>query len=158
MPTTFSQNHHDPEQEPKAPPRIPLSSIIWFPLSLLIGAGIVFAAKFGHERAAAELETIPNPTSGNETLSDPFVFDPGDDPLVLALEQNAIRDHLSAPPGSPGSGTVVESEPLLLRIVQREGNLALVLVVEGRLENQRFWAKAERLLAAKRAAEQAGKD
>ena len=149
MPSHFSQQHLDPSHEPEARPRFPVSAAMWIPLSLMFGAGMLFAAKFGHERATAELERRANPAAANETMSAPFLFDPGDEPIVLAAEQKALRDHLSAPPGSEGSGTVIVSEPIRVRLVTRELDLVRLLVVDGPLGGQRFWAKGNRLLAQK---------
>ena len=120
------------------------------PLTFLFGAGIVYAAKFGYDRASSELLAIPNPTAGNETFSEPFLFDPGDDPIVLAIEKAALRNQLSIPPGSEGSGTTVVSAPMLLRIIERDLGLARVIVIGGDLDGRRFWARADRLNAAKR--------
>ncbi len=150
MPAHFTQQPHDPEHEPEVRSRFPISAMIWIPLGLVFAVGVVMAAKFGYEKAIRELSARPNPAAVNETLSEPFDFDPGDDPIVFAAEQKALRDHLSAPPGSSGSGTLVVSEPMRLRIVTRDGEFVRVIVIGGSLEDQRFWARGERLLAAKR--------
>ncbi|MFT4550489.1 MAG: hypothetical protein ACI8XO_001773 [Verrucomicrobiales bacterium] len=148
MPSQFSQQPYDPDHEPEVRSRFPVSAIAWIPLSLLFAAGIWFAANYGHELATEELDTLQHPASTNETMSSPFTFDPSDEPIVLATVQKALRDHLSAPPGSIGSGTIVESKPLRLRIVERDQDLVNVVVVEGRFEGQRFWTKADRILEA----------
>ena len=155
MPAHFTQQPHDPEHQPEVRPRFPLGAMLWIPLSIVLAAGVVAAAKFGHEKALGELARLPNPAAGNETLSEPFVFDPGEDPIVFADGQQALRDHLSSPPGSRGSGTLVISDPMRLRIVTRDGEFARVLVIEGQFEGQRFWTRSERLLEAKRSSRDA---
>jgi hypothetical protein len=150
MSSHFKQQHYDPEVESRPPPKVPLSAVAWIPVSLAILAGIYFAARFGHERAMEELEARQNPTAANETMSAPFLFDPGDEPIVLAIEQKSLRDHLSAPPGSVGSGPLVESKPLRMRILARDLGLVRVMVVEGKLEGERYWTKADRLVDALR--------
>lgn len=147
MSNHFTQQPYDPETETAPRPRFPISALAWIPLSLLFGAGIVFAGFYGADRATEELEARRDPAASNETMSSPFTFDPGDEPLVLAAEQKALRHHLLAPPGSTGSGTVVEPNPLRMRIVERDSDLVRVIITEGRFEGQRFWAKADRVLA-----------
>lgn len=154
---TFSQRPA-PDEVPKPQPRIPLSALIWFPLTIAIGFGIVQAARFGYRRASDELSARPNPAAANETLSAPFLIDPGDEPLIFARGQKALRDHLSAPPGSTGSGTLVESNPVRLRIIERDLDLARVVIVEGHHQGERYWTKADRLTEARAREEARSKD
>lgn len=148
MDSHFTQQPYDPDQQSAPRSRFPIGALAWIPLSLMFGAGMVFAARYGYERATAELDIRQDPAAANETMSSPFTFDPGEEPLVLATEQKALRHHLMAPPGSVGSGTLIESNPLRLRIIERDLDLVRVIIVKGRLEGQRFWAKADRLLAS----------
>jgi hypothetical protein len=145
MPTTFSQQHHDPEFEPKLQSRFPISAAIWIPLAAMFACGIVYSARFGYERATAELGALPDPAAANETLSRPFLMDPGDDPVVLAVGKQALRDPLAAPPGSAESDTVIISEPLTLRISERDSDIVRVIVIGGEHGGRRFWMRAERL-------------
>jgi hypothetical protein len=153
MPTTFTQQPHDPERPNPPRARLSISAIAWLPLSILFGFGLVHAAKFGHRRAIAELDVQAHPGAGNETRSAAFLFDPGDEPILLALEPQSLRDHLAAPPGAEGSATIIASEPVRLRIVERDLELVRVMVVDGPRQGGRYWTKAERLLVSKRDSE-----
>ena len=127
-----------------------IAGLVWLPVSIAFGFSLVHAAKFGHRRAITELAAQANPGAGNETRSAPFLFDPGDEPILLAIEPQSLRDHLAAPPGADGSGTIIEYDPVRLRIVERDLELVRVIVVDGEREGERYWTKAERLLAVKR--------
>jgi len=153
VPTTFTQHHLDPDHDPKPQPRFPLSAIIWLPLALLFGAGIVYSARYGYEKATTELGAMADPAAGNETFSKPFVIDPGDDPMLLAEDKEALRDQQSHPPGSEGSGTAIVSDPIQLRIIERDFDLARVIVIGGDLDGRRLWARAYRLDESKRRTE-----
>ena len=144
MPSNFTQHPHDPE------PRFSVGEILALPIAILFGICIVYAAKFGHRRASDLLDVQSNPAAANESPSATFVFDPGEEPIVFALELESLRDRFSAPPGSVGSGTVVESKPVLLRITERDGEFVRVIVDDGLRKGERYWTKDARLLEAKR--------
>ena len=153
MAAYFTQRPHDPGEDHPVQPRIPASVMLWVPLTLVFGLGIFYAGEFGYQRASEQLEMDPNPAAANETRSEPFIFDPGEEPIVFAMTRQALRNKVPAAPGSSGSRTVVIAEPIELRIVERDGDLARVLVVGGERADQYYWAKARRLLESKDASE-----
>ena len=145
MPTHFTQQPHDPEREPAVRPLYPVSAILWIPLALLFGAGMVVASKFGHERALEELDAVPSLGAANESGSAEFMIAPGDDPLVLAADPNSLRDHLSIPPGAPGSETLLVSKPVQAKVVSRDAELVQIEITSGELTGQRLWISKNRL-------------
>lgn len=152
MQPTFSQQPLDPSYQARPPSRLPISAALWIPLAVLFAVGIVYAAKLGYERATRELDALADPAAQNETQSEPFLLDPGDEPIALAAEKPERPDQPAPPPGSEGSGTIIVAEPIRFRIIERDAdlNLARVVVVGGSLDGQRFWTRADRLIAAKR--------
>ena len=154
MQPTFSQQPLDPSYQARPPSRLPISAALSIPLAILFAGGIVYAAKFGYERATRELDALADPAAQNETQSEPFLLDPGDEPIALAAEKQELHGQPSPPPGAEGSGTIIVVEPMRFRIIERDADrdLARVVVIGGSLDGQRFWTRADRLIAAKRQA------
>ena len=141
----FTQQPHDPDLEQEPRPRFPVSAMLWIPLALLFGAGMVAAGKFGHDRATAELNASPNPKSGNEAILAEIIIDPGGDPMVLAFDRKSLEEQPDLPPGSEGSRTFVISNLIRAKVIERDGKLALIQIGAGKLKGQRLWIRESRL-------------
>ena len=141
----FTQQPHDPDLEPQVSPRFQLSAILWFPVALVFGAGIIAAASYGHDRATAELASIENPTGANRKTTAEIMIDPGDDPMVLAFERESLENHPAHAPGSEGSNTFIVPDMIRAKVIERDGRIVLIEVRSGKLKGQRLWIRTSRL-------------